>query len=226
MLFFRNHNYKKFVESLLTLINLAKIDLDNHAMTMAMQSADKTDLWLEFGVFEGTTLNQMSLFAPNKLLYAFDSFRGLPERWRSVNYNKKLEKYVKKGAFNKNGNPPKLSGHNVAFVIGWFNETLPLFLKEHYDKKISFVHIDSDIYSSSYYVLEKIKPMLSNNSILVFDELVNYPEYIEGELRAIWDVFKNTDCSIEVVSRSFRKLHKKPKYDIWPQAVSLKLRVV
>ena len=48
---------------------------------------------------------------------------------------KKLEKYVQKGAFNKNGNPPKLSGHNVAFVIGWFNETLPLLLKEHYDKK-------------------------------------------------------------------------------------------
>ena len=70
---------------------------------------------------------------------------------------KKLEKYVQKGAFNKNGNPPKLSGHNVAFVIGWFNETLPLFLKEHYDKKISFVHMDSDIYSSSYYVLEKNK---------------------------------------------------------------------
>ena len=57
MLFFRNHNYKTFVESLLTLINLSKIDLDNHAMTMDMQSADKTDLWLEFGVFEGTTLN-------------------------------------------------------------------------------------------------------------------------------------------------------------------------
>ena len=138
---------------------------------------------------------------------------------------KKLEKYVQKGAFNKNGNPPKLSGHNVAFVIGWFNETLPLFLKEHYDKKISFVHIDSDIYSSSYYVLEKIKPMLSNNSIMVFDELVNYPEYKKGELRAIWDVFKNTDCSIEVVSRSFRKLHNKPQNDIWPQAVSLKLIV-
>ncbi len=48
--------------------------------------------------------------------------------------------------------------------------------------------------------LKKIKPMLSNNSIMVFDELVNYPEYKKGELRAIWDVFKTVQLKLYLVA--------------------------
>lgn len=199
-------------------------DDDNHAMTTAMQMADRRDLWLEFGVFDGFTLSFMAKYASSdKIVYGFDSFRGLPERWRNVSYNTNLEKYVKEKAFNKNGLPPIMKEHNIAFVIGWFNETLPQFLKEHRNRKISFIHIDSDLYSSAHYVLEKVKTSLSNNSILVFDELVNYPEYRHGEMKALWDVFKKTSYAVEVIGHSCNNVNVHPKVDIWPQSVALRL---
>ena len=223
MLYFQNTNYQSFVSNLLLMIRNAKRDADNHAMNTAMKLADKNGLWIEFGVFNGNTLQQMSDAASDKLIYAFDSFRGLPERWRNVSYNLKLEKYVKKTAFDKNGVPPSLKRQNVAFVIGLFQNTLPPFIKENSFKNISFLHIDSDIYSSAHFILQNVQHMLFNQSIIVFDELVNYPEYKSGELKALWDVFEKSNYAIEVIAHSCKRIHKKPKVDIWPQAVALRL---
>lgn len=225
MLYFKNNTFKSFTLSILSAIKTMKRDPDNHAMTTAMQLSNRHDLWLEFGVFNGFTLSQMANYVPDKIVYGFDSFRGLPERWRDVSYNVNLEKYVKKQAFDRNGNPPIMKEHNVAFVIGWFNETLPQFLKEHADRKISFLHIDSDLYSSAYYVLKNVKTSLSNHSIMVFDELVNYPEYKQNEMKALWDVFKHSSHAVEVISHSCNMVQKYPKVDIWPQSVALRLHL-
>ena len=225
MLYFKDHTYKSFTLSILSAMKTVRRDPDNHAMTTAMRLSDRQGLWLEFGVFDGFTLSHMAKYVPDKIVYGFDSFRGLPERWRDVSYNTNLEKYVKKQAFDKNGNPPIMKEHNIAFVIGWFNETLPQFLKEHADRKISFLHIDSDLYSSAHYVLEKIKTSLSNHSIVVFDELVNYPEYKQGEMKALWDVFKNTPHAVEVIAHSCNTVTIHPKVDIWPQSVALRLQL-
>ena len=205
------------------MIGNKKRDTDNYAMNTAMRIADKNGLWIEFGVFNGNTLQHMSNAASDKLIYAFDSFKGLPERWRNVSYNHKLEKYVKKTAFDRKGIPPLMKTHNIAFVIGLFQHTLPPFIKEHSGKTISFLHIDSDIYSSAYFVLKNIRHMLSNQSIIVFDELVNYPEYKNGEMKALWNVFKGSDYSLELVAHACVRIHRKPKVDIWPQAVAIRL---
>ena len=37
---------------------------------------------------------------------------------------------------------------------------------------------------------------------MIFDELVNYPEYKQGEMKAIWDVFKKTPHAIDIVAHS------------------------
>jgi hypothetical protein len=205
------------------MISNTKRDTDNHAMKTAMKAADKNGLWMEFGVFEGNTLEQMSDAANDKIIYAFDSFTGLPERWRNVSYNPNLEKYVKKTAFDRKGVPPLMKKHNIAFVIGLFQDTLPPFIKDNSDKNISFLHIDSDIYSSAYFVLKNVRQMLYNQSIIVFDELVNYPEYKSGEMKALWNVFKQSEYAIELVAHSCDKIYKNPKKDIWPQAVALRI---
>lgn len=145
MIWFNAHTYRSFVTRVLLAIKSMQRDTaDNTAMTSAMRVADTTGLWLEFGVFRGNTLRQMSEFAPQKLVYGFDSFKGLPERWRNVSHHS-LEKYVKKRAFNRDGIPPSVKTYNVAFVIGWFKDTLPSFLQEHQDRQTSFLHIDSDL---------------------------------------------------------------------------------
>ena len=94
-------------------------------------------LWLEFGVATGSTINYISRFTNDKV-YGFDSFEGLPEKWRDG---------FEKGVFNMNGNLPQVNS-NVELIKGWFNKTLLNFIQTH-NKKVSFIHMDADLYSST-----------------------------------------------------------------------------
>ena len=134
-------------------------------------------LWLEFGVASGKTINYISKFTENKV-YGFDSFIGLPEKWRDG---------FDKGSFSRNGELPEVNS-NVVLIKGWFNETLPTFIKEQ-NKKISFLHLDADLYSSTKFIFDCLKTYLDENCVVVFDELVNYPGFDgeNGELRAFYE---------------------------------------
>lgn len=222
MILFRDHTYASFVASLLREIGLAKRDEDAHALTTALGSASREGLWLQFGVYDGRTLSTIAKRAPDKIVYGFDSFWGLPEQWRSAS-SRRMRKYVKYGAFNRQGVPPRMPDKNIAFVIGWFNETLPPFINEIGESEVSLLHIDSDLYSSAQYVLRRLKGHMKNRSLIVFDELVNYPEYQGGELRALWDVYSGTEHGVEVVARACRKVVAHPRADLWPQAVAVRL---
>lgn len=144
-------------------------------------------LWLEFGVASGTTINYISRFTNDKV-YGFDSFEGLPEKWRDG---------FEKGAFNRNGHFPPVNP-NVELIKGWFNETLVDFMKTH-DQKVSFLHIDADLYSSTKYILDTLKPHLDKDCIVIFDELVNYPGFDgdNGELRAFYEFITENKVDYE-----------------------------
>lgn len=142
-------------------------------------------LWLEFGVASGRTINYISRFCDG-IVYGFDSFEGLPETWRAG---------YEKGVFNMNGVGPVVN-ENVRLVKGWFNESLPGFLEDvGSGKKVSFLHIDCDIYSSTKYILNILKGVLDKDCVVVFDELVNYPGYDgeTGELRALAEFLRDND---------------------------------
>jgi hypothetical protein len=136
---------------------------------------DKDLLWLEFGVFSGRTINIISSYKDN-IVYGFDSFEGLPEYWREG---------FDIGHFNMFGNLPKVN-KNVILIKGLFNETLEGFIKEN-NKKISFIHMDADLYSSTKYVLDTLTKYIDNKCVILFDEIFNFPEYDgdRSELRAL-----------------------------------------
>ena len=94
-------------------------------------------LWLEFGVFQGRTINYISSFTNDKV-YGFDCFNGLPEKWIDG---------FEKGTFDLNGQLPRVK-ENVILIKGLFQDTLTTFLNS-MNKKVSFVHIDCDLYSST-----------------------------------------------------------------------------
>ncbi len=139
-------------------------------------------LWLEFGVATGRTINYISYFTNDKV-YGFDSFEGLPEDWRSG---------FGKGAFNRNGNFPVVNS-NVELIKGWFNESLPPFLMNHSNKKISFIHIDCDLYSSTKCIFDLVWDKLEKDCVWVFDELVNYDGFDgqKGELLAFYELIRD-----------------------------------
>jgi len=159
-----------------------KWKIREHAIkTSLLNDKNKEYYYLEFGVFEGTTANYFSKFV-NKL-YCFDSFEGLNDDWAGTS--------EPKSAFNLNKKIPKLNS-NVEPVIGWVEDTLGDFLKKH-NPKINFVHLDMDLYSPTRLTLEKLKPYLIKDAVIIFDELYNYIGWENGEYKALKEVFKEDE---------------------------------
>jgi hypothetical protein len=144
-------------------------------------------LWLEFGVATGNTINYISKFTNDKV-YGFDCFDGLPEFWREG---------FDKGFFNRNGILPNVND-NVVLIKGLFNETLEDFIKTQ-NKKVSFIHIDCDLYSSTKYVLNTLKNYIDDNCVILFDELVNFDGFDndKSELLALYEFINENNIDFE-----------------------------
>lgn len=118
--------------------------------------------YLEFGVWQGDTIlhwaavNQES----ESRFFGFDSFEGLPEAWGKYD----------QGHFSTKGRTPDSADPRVVFVKGWFQQTLPGFLKDFRPCNRLVVHIDADLYSSTLYVLATLHPILEPGTVLIFDE--------------------------------------------------------
>ena len=137
--------------------------------------------YLEFGVWVGTSINFFSNYV--NTIYGFDSFEGLREDWVGTE--------APKGTFNLKRKLPKLN-KNVIPVVGWVQDTLVPFLDKH-KPEINFIHLDMDTYESTKFVLTKIKPYLTKNCTIAFDELYNYPGWELGEYRALKEIFNDSE---------------------------------
>ena len=166
--------------------NLNKYPINYVFENMKLQHNPDT-LWLEFGVWSGNTINYVSKFTTDTV-YGFDSFEGLPEKWRDG---------FDKGMFNLHGTLPMVSA-NVELIKGWFSDTLPNFIQTQ-NKKVSFLHIDADLYSSAKFILDTLKTYIDTDCIVIFDELINYPGFAgdTGELRAFYEFITENNVDYE-----------------------------
>ena len=109
---------------------------------------------------------------------AFDSFQGLP---KSKGIDSLSEDFVE-GKFSNSEDDfmnyirsMGVPDDRVVIVSGWFNETLnENTIKKNEIKHAAIVHIDSDLYESAKVILEFIKPLLVDGTIIVFDDWYNY----------------------------------------------------
>jgi len=141
---------------------------------LAIRNAPAQGLLLEFGVFNGKSINYVSKRIGERRIFGFDSFEGLAEDWGGTG--------LLKGAFNVGGRMPKV-GRNATLVRGWFQDTLPPFLKEH-PGPIAFANLDADTYEATAYVLGEIADRLAVGTVLQFDEYLGYPGWRAGEYLA------------------------------------------
>jgi len=139
----------------------------------ALQQAPPGGLFLEFGVRTGGTINFISARKPAQTVYGFDSFEGLPEAWQGF--------LGGKGTFARTDLPAVNA--NVELVKGWFEDTLPRFVAGH-DQPVSFIHVDSDLYSSAKTIFQALAPRIRPGTVIVFNEYFNYPNWREHEYRA------------------------------------------
>lgn len=133
---------------------------------------------LEFGVGEGRTLRMIANHMP---VIGFDSFEGLPEKWRDG---------FEAGMFACA--PPDVP--NAELVKGLFADTLPRF---NWPDRIGLVHIDCDLYSSTKTVLDHLG--LKPGTYVVFDEWHGYNGCEAHEQRAWREYADRTGITWEVI---------------------------
>lgn len=119
---------------------------------------------LEFGVYSGRTIDIIrKKFNESYSVFGFDSFEGLPEDWENTSCHK--------GFFTTHGIIPNVDG--VKFYKGWFEDTIPKYLKE--ADTIALLHVDCDLYSSTKTIFKYLHPYIKSGTIIVFDEWIyNY----------------------------------------------------
>jgi len=137
------------------------------AQFASMRTNVPEGLWLEFGTATGSTAKTIAdHLSPDKKLYTFDCFTGLPEDWG----------LHKAGHFAQT--PPELDKNKIQIIEGLFKDSLPTFLVEH-EEKICFIHIDCDLYSSTKTVLELLKDRIVRGTIIAFDEYFDHNSLTE-----------------------------------------------
>ena len=187
----------------------------------------KDDGWfLEFGVFEGKTINICADMRKDVHFYGFDSFEGLPEEWLILDPNDpriKKSKIIPKGHFAVNQLPEVRD--NVSLVKGFFDSSLIPWRDDNMKKgdTISWLHMDADLYSSTIFVLEALNEYIVPGTIIRFDELVDWrlegfpcqpnhnkpkPKYTawpHGEWKALQEWMKKHDREVKPLWRDWHQ---------------------
>ena len=164
-------------------------------LDLALRHLAGDGLVCEFGVFEAESINHIADRLPHRTVYGFDSFEGLPERWREA---------FGPGAFSTGGRLPSVRP-NVRLLKGWFDATLPAFAAAH-PGPAALLHIDCDLYSSTRCVLERLGGRLVPGSVIVFDEYFNYPGWEEHEFRAFGEFAARRRPGYEYLA--YNRLHE------------------
>jgi len=131
--------------------------------------------YMEFGVFEGKSLEYLCALDvnPASRFFGFDSFEGLPESWNGS----------PPGTYSAKGKLPDLVDSRVEFVVGWFQSTLPEFLATYQPNNPLVIHNDSDLYTSTLFVLTALNSLIRPGTLVIFDEFYDPV----NEFRALYE---------------------------------------
>ncbi len=139
--------------------------------------------YLEFGVFKGGTIRYIQkrlrrMGKTDVIIHGFDSFEGLPEAWGGSS--------LVRSTFSTKRKLPRVP-RNVVLHQGWFSDSI-LKWRASVAAPLAFLHVDCDIYSSTVEVLEGLYDRMQVETVIVFDEYFNYPNWKQHEFRT-WREF-------------------------------------
>ncbi|HVS14842.1 MAG TPA: class I SAM-dependent methyltransferase [Thermoanaerobaculia bacterium] len=151
---------------------------------------DDSRNWCELGVGEGESLDWFASRKPRcNLLFAFDSFEGLPEPWLVYPAGHwKTRAYV--------SNRPDL-----IVVAGLFEDTLTEEVV-HELGVVGLMHIDCDLYSSTRTVFERVGRLVQPGTVIIFDELYNYFGWEQHEMKAFAEFADEHRIEVELLGRT------------------------
>jgi hypothetical protein len=129
----------------------------------------------------------------NQQIHLFDSWEGLPEDWV-------VEKGHTKPAGCLATQVPVFNDDRVHIHKGWFEDTLPAW--QNRPDYLSFVNVDCDLYSATVTTLNEIEAMLRPGSVVIFDELIGYEFWRQGEHKALVEWSEANGREFEYLART------------------------
>ena len=172
--------------------------------------------FIELGVFKGVSLIRFLTFRSilennfSRKFYGFDMFKKFPKT--KNNYDKKfIKKFEKIAGYGISKEElekifEEKKFQNIDLIRGDIKKTIPKFLKQKPNLKISFLHLDLDTYDITKFVLNKMYNKVSKRGIILIDDYSS--EY--GVTKAV-DEFLNKNKSNKLKKLTF---YRKPSFII------------
>lgn len=172
---------------------------------MAKRYAKGPGCYVECGVAAGAQVIAMAYGAPDKTIWAFDSFEGIPlpsNRDDQMPGIRKLSPSEQKalpdpgaqvlessgmtvysiGQFWENVRISGLKPNNIVAAKGWFEETMP----KAETGDIAILRLDGDLYNSTLVCLHHLFPKVIDGGLVIIDDW-----NLSGCRRAVYDYFTN-----------------------------------
>lgn len=158
---------------------------------MAVKYKDSPGVYIECGTAAGAQVIAMSYGAPDKTIYAFDSFEGIPlpsNRDDQMPGLKRLKDWERKAlpdpgkqalkttgatavsldSFMMHISSAGISKDNIIPVVGWFENTIPFY----HDglEEIAILRLDGDLYNSTWVCLQHLFPKVIKGGCVIIDD--------------------------------------------------------
>lgn len=158
---------------------------------------------VECGVFKGASLIRFAMFremfgdAAAKELIGFDAFGTFPEP--EFEPDKERRKEFIEEAGSESISVEQLTEvftnkiiENYDLVAGDVNDTIPEYIEDNPELRISLLNIDIDVYGATKTILEELYPRVVSGGVILFDDYGKFP----GETKAVDEYFSDTELEI------------------------------
>jgi hypothetical protein len=160
---------------------------------------------IECGVFKGTSLLRFAIFRElfsnsfSKQIIGFDTFGKFPETSFEQDQRKR-QKFIDNAGEESISKEQLLKVleqkgilNNIDLVEGDILETIPNYLKQNPETKISLLNLDTDVYEPAVKILEELYPRINSGGILILDDYGVFP----GETKAVDEYFDGRKVTIQ-----------------------------
>ncbi len=165
---------------------------------------------IECGVFKGISLIRLLTFRDllikkvKKKVIGFDAFGKFPKQKikEDQKFARSHDKSSGYGISHNQLNKILISKKfkNFQLIKGDIKKTLPKFLERNKKLKISFLHLDMDVYEPTKFALEYLFSKVSKNGIILIDDYKN----VKGATKAT-DSFLKKNSKLKIKNLDFNK---------------------
>lgn len=190
---------------------------------MALKQKSIEGVYIECGVAAGAQIIAMAEAAPEKTIYAFDSFQGIPlpsnkdDQYPGIRAISKQEQdslpnpgeqalkssgatVVSEEDFWRHIDNSGVYKHGIKTVPGWFEHTTGLFGKLY--TRIALLRLDGDLYNSTYVCLKNLYPRVVSGGVVIIDDYAlpgcqdAVTEYFYGEMIHLQTAYKDNNTRV------------------------------